>query len=169
MPCAPVASPHVPVIRFRRLLAAACAVVGLVVLAAGCGSSKAGTSTSAMEKPDLTVAAVPAAGAAGLYIAAQDGYFTAAGLHVKIVPVASGSDALADLINVGSQHALSQDFRRLTIKSPPLCVISRAGRCYSVSGCPLFPQVACRSIPGCAGPYRDMRANMDLTATINRI
>ena len=73
MPCAPVASPHVPVIRFRRLLAAACAVVGLVVLAAGCGSSKAGTSTSAMEKPDLTVAAVPAAGAAGLYIAAQDG------------------------------------------------------------------------------------------------
>ena len=52
-----------------------------------------------MEKPDLTVAVVPASGAAGLYIAQQDGYFTAAGLHVKIVPVASGGDVLANLVN----------------------------------------------------------------------
>ena len=67
---------------------------------AACGSSKASTgSTSAVEKPGLTVAVVPASGAAGLYIAAQDGYFTAAGLHVKIVPVASGGDVLASLVN----------------------------------------------------------------------
>ena len=97
MPCAPAASPHLPVIRFRRLLAAVCAVVGLVVPAAGCGSAAPATA-GGPERPDLIVAAVPAAGAAGLYIAAQDGYFTAGGLHVKIVPVASGSDALADLI-----------------------------------------------------------------------
>ena len=65
------------------------------------GAAAAGTGPllAAAERPDLTVAAVPAAGATGLYIAAQDGYFTAAGLHVKIVPIASGSDALADLIN----------------------------------------------------------------------
>jgi len=35
----------------------------------------------------------------GLYIAQQDGYFTAAGLHVKIVPIASGVDAIPSLLN----------------------------------------------------------------------
>ena len=78
------------------------AVLAVVVAAgalAACGSSRAGTGTSAVEKPDLTVAAVPASGAAGLYIAQQDGFFTAAGLHVKIVPVASGGDVLASLVN----------------------------------------------------------------------
>ena len=52
-----------------------------------------------MEKQDLTVAVVPAISAAGLYIAQQRGYFTAAGLHVKIVPVASGVDAIPNLVN----------------------------------------------------------------------
>ncbi|MBV9795921.1 MAG: ABC transporter substrate-binding protein [Actinobacteria bacterium] len=52
-----------------------------------------------MEKPDLTVAVVPAISAAGLYIAAQRGYFTAAGLHVKIVPIASGVDAIPNLLS----------------------------------------------------------------------
>jgi hypothetical protein len=50
-----------------------------------------------VEKPDLTVAVVPAISAAGLYIAQQDGYFTAAGLHVKIVPIASGVNAIPNL------------------------------------------------------------------------
>jgi NitT/TauT family transport system substrate-binding protein len=65
-------------------------------LAAGCGSAKV---TGQPEKPDLTVAVVPAAGPAGLYIAQADGFFTQAGLHVKIENVASGSDAIADLVN----------------------------------------------------------------------
>ncbi|MBV9794581.1 MAG: ABC transporter substrate-binding protein [Actinobacteria bacterium] len=52
-----------------------------------------------MEKPDLTVAVVPAISAAGLYIAQQRGYFTAAGLHVKIVPIASGVNAIPDLLS----------------------------------------------------------------------
>jgi NitT/TauT family transport system substrate-binding protein len=45
------------------------------------------------------VAVVPATSVAGLYIAQQRGYFAAAGLHVKIVPVASGVNALPNLVN----------------------------------------------------------------------
>jgi NitT/TauT family transport system substrate-binding protein len=45
------------------------------------------------------VAVVPATALAGLYIAQQDGYFTAAGLHVKIVPVTSGVVSLPELVN----------------------------------------------------------------------
>jgi NitT/TauT family transport system substrate-binding protein len=69
----------------------------MAVLAA-CGSAEKVTSLR-VEKPDLTVAVVPAISAAGLYIAQQDGYFTAAGLHVKIVPIASGAKAIPDLLN----------------------------------------------------------------------
>ena len=103
MPCAPAASPHGPVTSTRilpRRVTAALAVTAAAGTLAACGSSTASTSTSsAVEKPDLTVAVVPASGAAGLYIAQQDSYFAAAGLHVKIVPVASGGDVLASLVN----------------------------------------------------------------------
>ena len=102
MPCAPAASPHGPVTSRRPLTCRVTAAVAVAVAAgalAACGSSRASISQSAVEKTDLTVAAVPASGAAGLYIAAQDGYFSAAGLHVKIVPVASGGDVLANLVN----------------------------------------------------------------------
>ena len=102
MPWLPAASPHGPVTFTRnpaRRVTAVLAVAAVVAVLAACGSSRASTSQSAAEKPDLTVAVVPASGAAGLYIAQQDGYFTAAGLHVKIVPVASGGNALPDLIN----------------------------------------------------------------------
>jgi len=73
----------------------------MVAAVAACGNTRASTSggSSAVEKPDLTVAVVPAISAAGLYIAQQRGYFTAAGLHVKIVPVASGVDAIPNLVN----------------------------------------------------------------------
>jgi NitT/TauT family transport system substrate-binding protein len=67
-------------------------------LAAGCGSTAASTGRPGLEKPDLTVAVVPASGAAGLYIAQADGFFTAAGLHVKIVPAASGGNVLPELV-----------------------------------------------------------------------
>ena len=102
MPWVPAASLHGPVISPRPLTVRVTAALAVVVAAgalAACGSSRAGTGTSAVEKPDLTVAAVPASGAAGLYIAQQEGFFTAAGLHVTIVPVASGGDVLASLVN----------------------------------------------------------------------
>ena len=102
MPWVPAASPHGPVTSTRPRTVRVTAVLAVAAAAgvvAACGSSRAGTGTSAVEKPDLTVAAVPASGAAGLYIAQQDGFFTAAGLHVTIVPVASGGDVLASLVN----------------------------------------------------------------------
>jgi NitT/TauT family transport system substrate-binding protein len=75
-------------------------VAAAAVLAAGCGSSAASqTNKPAVEKPDITVAVVPAISAAGLYIAVQRGYFAAVGLHVKVVPIASGINALPNLVN----------------------------------------------------------------------
>ena len=82
-----------------RPAVAALAVIALAAALAACGSRAAGASSTPVEKPDLTVAVVPATGAAGAYIAARDGYFTAAGLHVKIVAVTSSADALAGLAN----------------------------------------------------------------------
>ncbi len=73
--------------------------IALACTLAACGSSAAGASSGPVEKPDLTVAVVPATGAAGVYIAAQDRYFAAAGLNVKIEAVTSSADALAGLSN----------------------------------------------------------------------
>jgi NitT/TauT family transport system substrate-binding protein len=81
----------------RRIFAAS-AVLALGAVA-GCGSSARASNQAGPEKPDLTVSVVPATSVAGLYIAQQRGYFTAAGLHVKIVPVASGVNALPNLVN----------------------------------------------------------------------
>ncbi len=75
-----------------------CASAAPMAVLTACGSAEKVT-TLGVEKPDLTVAVVPAISAAGLYIAQQDGYFTAAGLHVKIVPIASGVNALPDLLS----------------------------------------------------------------------
>jgi NitT/TauT family transport system substrate-binding protein len=77
---------------------AAVALSATVAMLPACGSAEKVT-TLGVEKPDLTVAVVPAISAAGLYIAQQDGYFTHAGLHVKIVPIASGVNALPDLLS----------------------------------------------------------------------
>jgi NitT/TauT family transport system substrate-binding protein len=71
----------------------------LVASLGACGNTRASADADRPEKPDLTVAVVPATSVAGLYIAQQRGYFAAAGLHVKIVPVASGVNALPNLVN----------------------------------------------------------------------
>ena len=101
-PAAPLHAPAPSAGNPIRRALAALTLITAVVAAAACGSSQASTSgggSSAVEKPDLTVAVVPAISAAGLYIAQQRGYFTAARLHVKIVPVASGVDAIPNLVN----------------------------------------------------------------------
>jgi NitT/TauT family transport system substrate-binding protein len=92
----PAPVPRHPRRRARRVAAALTAGTVVAVLAA-CGSAEKVT-TLGVEKPDLTVAVVPAISAAGLYIAQQRGYFTAAGLNVKIVPIASGVNAIPDLL-----------------------------------------------------------------------
>lgn len=100
MPAVPAGQSGTPVSRPIRLLSLLCMVLAVGTLAAACGSSAALTAGSTrVEKPDLTVAVVPATSVAGLYIAQQRGYFTAAGLHVKITPVASGVNALPNLVN----------------------------------------------------------------------
>jgi NitT/TauT family transport system substrate-binding protein len=75
---------------FRRafavpVIAALTAVPAAALAAAGCaGSTTAAGHSAGLEKKNLVVAAVPAEGAAGLYIAQDEGLFARAGLHVTI-------------------------------------------------------------------------------------
>jgi NitT/TauT family transport system substrate-binding protein len=73
-------------------------VMALAVIAAGataCSSARgAESSSSDVELHNLTIAAVPAADSAGVYIAAQDGLFAAQGLHVKIEPATSSETVI---------------------------------------------------------------------------
>jgi NitT/TauT family transport system substrate-binding protein len=81
----------------RRTVAAPAAAVAVAValLSGGCARDGGTPSPSSVEKRDLTVAAVPVADSAALYIAEQRGLFRAVGLNVKIVPVVSGATAIA--------------------------------------------------------------------------
>ena len=68
----------------RNMLIAS--AVAVTMLAAGCssGGSGSGTTHLNLEKTNITVAAFPAIDSAGLYIAQDEGLFTAQGLHVTI-------------------------------------------------------------------------------------
>jgi NitT/TauT family transport system substrate-binding protein len=67
-------------------------------LASGCGGSgpSALSSSSRPEEPDITVAALPAADLAGLYIAQDDGFFVQQGLHVTIEKIASSAAVITE-------------------------------------------------------------------------
>jgi NitT/TauT family transport system substrate-binding protein len=69
----------------RSLRPALAALLGLATAWAltACGTAAA-RPAAGPEKPDIVVAAVPAEGAAGLFIAQDDGLFAKAGLHVTI-------------------------------------------------------------------------------------
>ena len=71
----------------------------IMVLAAGC-SAAGGTAASGAppprEKPDITVAAIPAVDLAALYIAQDRGLFAQQGLHVTIEKIASSQAIIAD-------------------------------------------------------------------------
>jgi NitT/TauT family transport system substrate-binding protein len=77
----------------RRFFALSVAVVVTASLAAGCSSTN-GSGSSGVELHNLTVAAVPAADSAGVYIAKQDGLFAAEGLNVTIVPAISSATVI---------------------------------------------------------------------------
>jgi NitT/TauT family transport system substrate-binding protein len=82
----------------KRLMRVPIAALAVGLLAAGCSSAKAtsgAAATGPLEKTNLIVAAVPAADAAGLYIAQQRGLFAAQGLHVKIETAVSGATTIA--------------------------------------------------------------------------
>jgi len=74
----------------------AAAITGL---ATGCAAGSGHTvlsSLSSPEEPDITVAALPAADLAGLYIAQDYGFFAQQGLHVTIEKIASSAAVIAD-------------------------------------------------------------------------
>ncbi|MGH3167354.1 MAG: ABC transporter substrate-binding protein [Trebonia sp.] len=87
-------------------------VIALTVIAAGglagCSAATAGTPGSAGEVTDVTVDAVPATGAAGLYIAEDDGFFAAAGLKVTIRSSVSAADTVPDLLRGQADVTLGQ-------------------------------------------------------------
>ncbi len=76
-------------------MAVAVAAAGAVACAAGCSGTAPGSQAPAPEKTTIVVGAVPATDTAGLYIAQQRGYFTAVGLHVKIVNIISAELAIS--------------------------------------------------------------------------
>jgi NitT/TauT family transport system substrate-binding protein len=71
-------------------------VSAIMALVTGCGTAGNSTSSAAQPNPeltDITVAALPAADLAGLYIALDEGLFTEQGLRVTIKPI-PGSQAI---------------------------------------------------------------------------
>lgn len=80
----------------RSFTAAPLIAVAIVVLAAGCGNAAATAASAKPEEPDITVAAIPAADLAGLYIAQDKGLFARQGLHVTIRQIPSSQAVIAD-------------------------------------------------------------------------
>jgi len=65
-----------------------------LLLAAGCSTGGSAAGTPRVEKPDLTVAVVPAVDSAGFFIALEEGLFKAQGLNVKFVPAISSATVI---------------------------------------------------------------------------
>ena len=78
-------------VRARALLVTATALA----LAAGCSSGGGSASAPAVEKPDLSVAVVPALDSAGFFIALYQGLFKAEGLNVTFHPATSSETVIA--------------------------------------------------------------------------
>jgi NitT/TauT family transport system substrate-binding protein len=83
----------------RRFRIVPVTVSAIMALATGCGTVSNTMSSPAQPDPelaDITVAALPAADLAGLYIALDEGLFTRQGLHVTIESIASSQAIIAD-------------------------------------------------------------------------
>jgi NitT/TauT family transport system substrate-binding protein len=78
----------------QRFIPFAAGVAVVSLLAAGCTSVSGPAAPGSVEKPDLTVAMVPADDTAGWYIAQQEGLFAKQGLHVTIQPAVSSETAI---------------------------------------------------------------------------
>jgi NitT/TauT family transport system substrate-binding protein len=77
------------------VLAAAATAAGAV----GCSAAgSASPGRPVLADPNVVVAAVPATGATGLYIAQEQGFFAAEGLHVTILSSISAADTIPDLL-----------------------------------------------------------------------
>jgi NitT/TauT family transport system substrate-binding protein len=83
-----------------RGAAALLAAAMTLVFAAGCSSSGNSTpSVGNIEKPDLTVAVVPALDSAGFFIALYEHLFTQEGLNVTFVPAISSDTVIQAQVN----------------------------------------------------------------------
>jgi NitT/TauT family transport system substrate-binding protein len=71
----------------------------VALLATACSSGQTATGVPGVERPDLTVAVVPAVDSAGLFVALHEGLFRAAGLNVKFVPAISSETVIAGQVN----------------------------------------------------------------------
>jgi NitT/TauT family transport system substrate-binding protein len=87
----------------RRSCAALLITAVIMVPVAGCtaagGNAALAASPSRPEKPDITVAAIPAADLAGLYIAQDQGLFARQGLQVTIEKIPSSQAIIADQLS----------------------------------------------------------------------
>jgi NitT/TauT family transport system substrate-binding protein len=72
------------------------AVVSMIFVLAGCSAAGNPAAAPQAEDPNITIAAVPSADLAGVYIAQDDGFFARAGLHVTIVKVPSSQAIIAE-------------------------------------------------------------------------
>jgi NitT/TauT family transport system substrate-binding protein len=82
----------------RGLLTAG--ALAAITAAAGCDTWNApAASVRDLEKPDLRVGAVQSVTAAGLYLAAEKGFFASRGLQVSVEPIQTGGKAVPLLLN----------------------------------------------------------------------
>jgi NitT/TauT family transport system substrate-binding protein len=65
------------------------------VFASGCSSSGSVSTSAGVEKPDLSVAVVPALDSAGFFVALYDGLFAEQGLHVTFTPATSSDTVIS--------------------------------------------------------------------------
>ncbi len=79
----------------RRCFCVFAAAVAAAALAAGCSGANGSATSSGPELHNLTIAAVPAADSAGLYIAVQRGLLAAEGIHVTITPAISSATVIS--------------------------------------------------------------------------
>jgi NitT/TauT family transport system substrate-binding protein len=74
-------------------------VAATILVLAGCstapGDPTFASASAGLEQPDITVAAVPSADLAGLYVAQDEGLFVKAGLHVTIEKIAGSQAVIA--------------------------------------------------------------------------
>jgi NitT/TauT family transport system substrate-binding protein len=84
---------------FPVIAAADAVILTLTVTAcANGGGGPAEAAVQTVEKPNLTVAVVPAVDSAGFFIALYDGLFKAEGLNVHFVPAISSETEIADQV-----------------------------------------------------------------------
>ena len=91
----------------RRITARVIPAVLTAALAAGCGTASSAVPAAQAASTSLGVAAVPG-GTAGLYIAADRGLFTEAGLSVVIEPVTSAATVIPAMLRGQVQVAADQ-------------------------------------------------------------